>query len=58
MELQVDRFRDSAIFKFGGWVFKVGDSVSSITLQLSAEYSRDKDQPELVVPTEKSARFV
>lgn len=46
--LQVDRVRDSAIFKLADEFFKIGEDVPSITLHLSAEYNRDKDQPELV----------
>jgi len=49
LTLQVDRLRDSAIFKLADEFFKIGEDVLSITLDLSAEYSRDKDQPELVV---------
>lgn len=47
--LQVDRVRDAAVFKLADEFFKIGEVVSSITLCLSAEYNRDKDQPELVV---------
>lgn len=47
--LQVDRMRDAAVFKLADEFFKIGETAPSITLNLSAEYSRDKDQPELVV---------
>lgn len=47
--LEVDRMRDAAVFKLADEFFKIGDAVPSITLHLSAEYNRDKDQPELVV---------
>lgn len=47
--LQVDRMRDAAVFKLADEFFKIGEAVPSITLHLSAEYNRDKDQPELVV---------
>lgn len=47
--LQVDRVRDAAVFKLADEFFKIGEVVSSITLHLSAEYIRGKDQPELVV---------
>lgn len=47
--LQVDRIRDSAVFKLADEFFKIDKAAPSIILQFSAEYNRDKDQPELVV---------
>lgn len=47
--LQVDRIRDSAVFKLADEFFKIDKAVPLITLQFSAEYNRDKEQPELVV---------
>jgi len=49
LKLEVDRVRDAAVFKLADEFFKVDAAIQSIELNFSAEYSRDKDQPEQVV---------
>lgn len=52
--LEIDRLRDAAIFKLVDEFFKFEDSVPLITLELSAEYFKDKDQPDFLVSHEKN----
>lgn len=49
LTLEIDRIRDAAIFKLADEFFKIEAAVHSIELNFSAEYSRDKEQPDQVV---------
>jgi putative ATP-dependent endonuclease of OLD family len=47
--LELNKTLDSSVFKLIAEFFKLDESQDAVELELSAEYSRDKDQPEFVV---------
>ncbi len=48
-DLQIDRVRDSSVFKLAKDFFALDDAIADIVMTVSAEYHKDKDQPELVI---------
>lgn len=47
--LQIDRTRDSSVFKLATDFFNLSEEIYEITLELTAEYTKNKDQPDLSV---------
>jgi putative ATP-dependent endonuclease of OLD family len=50
-DVHIERQRDSSVFKLAVEFFELGEAVTDVVVTVSAEYSKDKDQPEIVLRT-------
>ena len=53
--LQLDRTRDSAVFKLAKEFFKLEDSVAELTISITVEYAKDKDGSDISVEFQNKA---